>query len=378
MRLLRNSVPNAGGSYLKEKGFGGLFMKQIVCEMCGGNEFVKTDGMMVCQACGTKYTVEEAKKMMIEGTVDVSGSTVKVDQAEELNNLYILARRAKDTNNYGDAQKYYEQLVVKDPNSWEANFYAVYYQSMNCKIAQIQNAAITLSNCEGAVLQLIKDNVSDPQEQVKAVDEMGASLIRISRVLYDGAKSHYNGIGDSVRSDYTQEMLNRCCAARDICYNFGNYVIKFFGDEYGKDIAVPCWKMGIILHNGVMTYFAQKENNKNIIMDYASKIQKYDSSYQAPKVNTSSGGCYVATAVYGSYDCPQVWTLRRYRDYKLAKTWYGRAFIRFYYAVSPTLVKWFGHTRWFKKMWRGKLNRMVEDLQQKGYECTPYEDRDWR
>ena len=25
-------------------------------------------------------------------------------------------------------------------------------------------------------------------------------------------------------------------------------------------------------------------------------------------------GCYVATCVYGSYDCPQVWTLRRYRD----------------------------------------------------------------
>ncbi|NLX93020.1 MAG: hypothetical protein GXZ02_03995, partial [Clostridiales bacterium] len=40
-----------------------------------------------------------------------------------------------------------------------------------------------------------------------------------------------------------------------------------------------------------------------------------------------TGGCYVATAVYGSYDCPQVWTLRRYRDYTLAETWYGRAFI---------------------------------------------------
>ena len=32
-----------------------------------------------------------------------------------------------------------------------------------------------------------------------------------------------------------------------------------------------------------------------------------------------TGGCYVATAVYGSYDCPQVWTLRRYRDDILAK-----------------------------------------------------------
>jgi len=35
--------------------------------------------MFVCQHCGTKYSVEEAKKLMIEGTVDVQG-TVKVDR----------------------------------------------------------------------------------------------------------------------------------------------------------------------------------------------------------------------------------------------------------------------------------------------------------
>lgn len=35
-------------------------------------------------------------------------------------------------------------------------------------------------------------------------------------------------------------------------------------------------------------------------------------------------GCYVATAVYGSYDCPEVWTLRRFRDERLAQTWNGR------------------------------------------------------
>ena len=54
-------------------------MKAIQCEMCGSTEMVKKDGMFVCQSCGTKYSVEEAKKLMIEGTVDVSGSTVKVD-----------------------------------------------------------------------------------------------------------------------------------------------------------------------------------------------------------------------------------------------------------------------------------------------------------
>ena len=91
----------------------------------------------------------------------------------------------------------------------------------------------------------------------------------------------------------------------------------------------------------------------------------------------TSGGCYVATAVYGTYDCPEVWTLRRFRDNTLAKTWYGRAFIRTYYAISPTLVKWFGHTEWFKKMWQGKLDRMVEKLQSEGVESTPYEDKNW-
>lgn len=97
---------------------------------------------------------------------------------------------------------------------------------------------------------------------------------------------------------------------------------------------------------------------------------------QAPN-NNSSGGCYVATAVYGSYDCPQVWTLRRYRDFELAKSFWGRAFIKTYYAISPTLVKWFGETNWFKHMWRGKLDRMVSNLQARGFSSAPYKDHSW-
>ena len=39
-----------------------LRMKQLVCEMCGSNDLVKDNGLFVCQSCGCKYTVEEAKK----------------------------------------------------------------------------------------------------------------------------------------------------------------------------------------------------------------------------------------------------------------------------------------------------------------------------
>lgn len=352
-------------------------MKKMTCEMCGGTNLIKEEGVFVCQDCGCKYSLEEARKMMIEGNVDVSGSTVKVDTSDELKNLYELARRAKADGNSENAQKYYSQIITKDPSSWEANFYTTYYQSMNCKIGEIGVAAMRVANCEDTVLKLIKDTVSDAEEQRKAVDEVAAKSISISSMLFNAYKNHYDGIDIQIKNRYVQEYANNCAAARDIVYTCGDQIVAVFGDTLG-DIAAACWKVGVKQHNILNGVFDNKQLNADIIKSYNEKISKYDSDYQAPATNMSAdGGCYVATAVYGSYDCPEVWTLRRFRDYDLAETWYGRLFIRTYYAISPTLVKWFGHTNWFKNMWRGKLDRMVKNLQDKGYESTPYEDKRW-
>ena len=116
--------------------------------------------------------------------------------------------------------------------------------------------------------------------------------------------------------------------------------------------AVLCYKKAFTLWKG----------NYSLNETAINRIKEYDPSYEQPEIKT--GGCYVATAVYGSYDCPQVWTLRRFRDFTLAKTWFGRAFIRTYYAISPTLVKWFGKTAWFKGMWKPTLDKMVAKLQE--------------
>lgn len=125
----------------------------------------------------------------------------------------------------------------------------------------------------------------------------------------------------------------------------------------------------------------QSENGKYYCLyrnEYV-KLSNYCSEFEAlSKLEGGDDGCYVATCVYGSYDCPEVWTLRRYRDNTLGSTWYGRAFIKVYYAISPTLVKWFGNTKWFKKMWKGKLDNMVKKLQDEGVESTPYEDKKWK
>ena len=77
---------------------------------------------------------------------------------------------------------------------------------------------------------------------------------------------------------------------------------------------------------------------------------------------SKGGGCYIATCVYGSYEAPEVLTLRRFRDEVLAKHLPGRAFIRCYYAVSPHLVRRFGGKKWFRTFWKNRLDRMVERL----------------
>lgn len=88
----------------------------------------------------------------------------------------------------------------------------------------------------------------------------------------------------------------------------------------------------------------------------------------------NSKGCYVATAVYGSYDCPEVWTLRRFRDSILEQTWYGRLFIGTYYSISPYLVKHFGDKKWFSRPCKTLIDKLVKELRCRGIQSTPYVD----
>jgi len=85
-------------------------------------------------------------------------------------------------------------------------------------------------------------------------------------------------------------------------------------------------------------------------------------------------GCYIATAVYGAYDCPEVWVLRRYRDNSLATHTLGRGFIKAYYTISPALVTKFGHIAWLNRMVKAGLDRIVASLRANGISDAAYHD----
>ncbi len=97
-------------------------MKAIVCEMCNSNNLLKENGVFMCQSCGTKYSVEEAKKLMVEiaGNVDVSGSTVKIDNTSNIENYLTLAENALSSKNYAEAEQYSNKIIEIDPGNYRA------------------------------------------------------------------------------------------------------------------------------------------------------------------------------------------------------------------------------------------------------------------
>lgn len=304
-------------------------MKRLKCEMCGDSDIVKQDGLFVCQSCGMKYSAEEAKKMMIEGTVDVKG-TVKVDNSAFVEKYLTNARRAYDKEDWEEVEKYYNMVEQNAPNNMEAVFFSAFGKAM---------------------LAMTDEDYFKKQQKFTV-------LIKSISVIND----YYE-----ITTENKPAVLTKIAEAIVKMYNV-TYVYK---TNVVADVGGHTWHKNMF--NQVTDAFIT-ELNQIASVHKDTYLQQLITVMNSAKAKT---GCYVATCVYGSYDCPQVWTLRRYRDFTLAKSLFGRAFIRTYYAISPTLVKWFGHTAWFKKMWRGTLDRMVSKLQKSGVENTPYEDIVW-
>ncbi len=159
--------------------------------------------------------------------------------------------------------------------------------------------------------------------------------------------------------------------------------------ERDEKVLKICEEAGIPILKLWTSYGINPEYIKGRINEMLSKLP-VDRVHHFSRVQTSApssatdvlqqpvkkkNGCYVATCVYGSYDCPEVRVLRRYRDNTLDNNFLGRLFVKVYYALSPTLVKLFGKQKWFVGACKVVLNKIVNILQNKGMENTPYNDK---
>ena len=365
-------------------------MKAIKCEMCSSTDVVKDGEFYVCQSCGTKYSVEAAKKLMVE---------VEEKENVKLNNLYQRARKSLEVNDLAHAAEYYKQILDEKPNDWEAYFYSYLGEFSTFTNAQASSVALKLGDTIPSAYDMAIENCdhTEAESRIKTISEQSsARILAIASTAYSLLKQHEGGglgpagsVHCKLYNQLRPTALNTIVACVDALGKLDSKVESIYNSETEIDKQVLVDSMLTIrrIRYNIADHkyspsagLTEKFIKQDFIQKFAQAIKDLDPSFEMPVVNqqpAKKSGCYVATCVYGSYDCPQVWTLRRYRDDTLASTWHGRAFIRTYYAVSPTLVKWFGHTKWFKKMWQGKLDRMVKNLTDKGVENTPYQDKQW-
>lgn len=148
--------------------------------------------------------------------------------------------------------------------------------------------------------------------------------------------------------------------------NFSDNERQCFNCKYGKLIQterekVQCtrWNM-VVEEDDVCDYF-------DFAMFWAFNCMDEDRERRRIKLENakknSQEGCYIATAVYGGYDQPEVMILRRFRDEVLRSTFIGRLSVKIYYFISSGLAKRLRKGSWINETIKRLLDKFVRKLE---------------
>ena len=376
MKLLNVFCPNCGaGMKVTENS------KVITCEYCN-QDFIIYDEMkdfMLKNAEQAGYEFEQGRHRAQKDAGLIPGKTQAViDNSHKINNLYRLARRAFQEQDYKGAQKYYEQILLEQPDKWEPIFYAAYCKAYDSEIEDIErNVQLLKNKLDSTIIFLKQDNETDKEKEIAniaylindLVFHLDTQMVLSLEIHDDPNKDYYEEDRDDVdRHESLLELLD-ALIIRLAPYTENERIV--FYKYRAKEQAVSIMISLVSYKDRVLVDSEDKRFRKRIEKEQL-EIAAHNPNYKI-EIVPSKGACYVATAVYGSYDCPQVWVLRRFRDEVLLPMCCGRLFVKTYYAVSPTLLKHFGNNTIFKTFCITILDLFIKRLKIKGFSDKPYD-----
>lgn len=107
-----------------------------------------------------------------------------------------------------------------------------------------------------------------------------------------------------------------------------------------------------------------QSGNQSISLTCETYLSKTESGTGG---GSGGGGCFIATAVFGTEMEPEVATLKNFRDEVLLQNTAGKIFVDTYYTVSPPIANFIRENEYLKTIVRAGLEPIVLGLDKLGY-----------
>ena len=205
-------------------------MKSMRCEMCCSSDLVKEDGLYVCQCCGAKYSVEEAKKLMVEidGTVEVQG-TVKVDNSDKVSNYLTLAEEAFIACDNKQVELYCNKVLEIDENNYEA--YALKAKTTAWQSTLVRNRLAEAKLLFAKAIELTPE------------DEVANMKATIAQDITNVANALFNKAIETFTENPSKDMTKTCLASIYTTIAERGVVLALCGKPaFDKDNIRSIWK----------------------------------------------------------------------------------------------------------------------------------------
>ena len=242
-----------------------------MCEMCGSNMVTRDGGFYVCQACGTKFPVSNAH----------NGESQQYDAGDssELDNLYELAARANENGDAESANRYYNEILIKNPYDWEAQYYAGYFRVFLYDYIDENRLDEFYRSISSAVS--IVEGLEDIGEKNEAINLFTSETMGLVESFYNAyfEEMEYEHPDGENYPWYVNVLL-------ELCYflNYYGDLVENVTDDTYQD-ALDSWIYSIDLHTPLYKHISlfDKGEHDRYIDAYVERIHEYDPDYEKPK-----------------------------------------------------------------------------------------------
>jgi len=114
----------------------------------------------------------------------------------------------------------------------------------------------------------------------------------------------------------------------------------YFVFGYAADLKTQVEKLKIEIDDQVVMEGVIMSLHRNSIMRILLSKVSVTKKNLGPSKLAKKKGCFIATAVYGQEDAPEIRKFHLIRDHILKRSFAGRLFISFYYMFSPAMARW--------------------------------------